>query len=257
MTTSVSLGKHPILHVEVRRVPMLESIVWLRHGWDDLWTIRWPSLAHGALIAILGAVFIILGSTHLYLIAAALTGYLLVAPIMSTGLCELSRRRAASEPLGFDESLLPVSRDRDSLIRFGAVLAVIAFLWFVASAVTLQSVLHVPTPTLAVMLWGVFTDVVTGPQLLAYIGSGAVLAAIVFSVSVVAVPLIIDRHASATDAIFASIKVTLKNLPAMIVWSALIVALTAFGFLTFLIGMVVVAPLLGHATWHAYRELIR
>jgi uncharacterized membrane protein len=73
----------------------------------------------------------------------------------------------------------------------------------------------------------------------------------------VAVPLIIDRNASAMDAIVASIKATLLNLPAMIVWSALIVALTALGFVTLLVGMVVVAPLLGHATWHAYRDLIR
>ena len=257
MTTLLSLGKHPVLHVEVQRVPMLQSLVWLRRGWDDLRNIGWASLAHGAMIALLGAVLLILGSTHPYLIAAAITGYLLIGPIMTTGLCELSRRRAAGEPLGFDESLQPVTRDRHNLIQFGAVLAAIALLWFVASAVTLQSVLHTSTPTLAVLLWGGFTDEVSRPQLLAYIGSGAVLAAIVFTVSVVAVPLIIDRHASAMDAIFASIKVTLWNLPAMIIWSILIVGLTAIGFMTLLIGMVVVAPLLGHATWHAYKDLIR
>jgi uncharacterized membrane protein len=72
----------------------------------------------------------------------------------------------------------------------------------------------------------------------------------------VSVPLIIDRHASALDAMWISVQTTFRNLPAMIVWSALIVALTAFGFATFLIGMIIVAPILGHATWHAYRDLI-
>jgi uncharacterized membrane protein len=83
-----------------------------------------------------------------------------------------------------------------------------------------------------------------------------VLAVIVFAVSVVSVPLIIDRHATASDAIRASLRATVRNLPAMLVWAALIVVLTALGFATLLAGMIIVAPLLGYATWHAYRDLI-
>jgi uncharacterized membrane protein len=257
MTTSISLGKRSFLHVEVRRVPMLQSIVWLRRGWDDLRHLGTSSIAYGALIATLGAVLLVLGSTHLYLVAAAATGYLLVGPIMSTGLCELSRRRAAREPLGFDESLYAVTRNPQSLIQFGAILAGVAVIWLVVSAVTLQSVLPAKAPSLAVALWGSFTDAVSRAQMLAYIGSGAMLAGIVFTLSVVAIPLIIDRHATAAEAMWASIKATMWNLPAMLVWGALIVVLTAFGFLTMLLGIVIVAPLLGHATWHAYRDLVR
>jgi uncharacterized membrane protein len=83
-----------------------------------------------------------------------------------------------------------------------------------------------------------------------------VLAGIVFAVSVVAVPLIIDRHATASEAIRTSIRAALANLPAMLLWAALIVVMTAIGFLTLLIGMVFIAPLLGYATWHAYRDLV-
>src|SRR5207237_9471302 len=93
-------------------------------------------------------------------------------------------------------------------------------------------------------------------QILGYVGCGAVLAVIVFLMSVVAVPLIIDRHASASDAIRASVRATLTNLPAMLVWAVLIVALTVLGFVTLPVRMVIVAPLLGYATWHAYRDLI-
>jgi uncharacterized membrane protein len=78
----------------------------------------------------------------------------------------------------------------------------------------------------------------------------------VFAMSVVAVPLLIDRHANASEAIRASIRASLANLPAMLVWAALIVGLTVIGFVTLLIGMIVIAPLLGYATWHAYRDLI-
>jgi uncharacterized membrane protein len=255
MTTSVSIGHPEHLQLQVRRVPMRQAVRWLERGWEDLKRIGSPGLAHGALIAILGGVLLTLGSTHLYLTAAAVTGYLLVGPIMTTGLCELARRLEAHEPIGFDESLQALGRNPEGLTHFGGVLALIAILWFVLSAILLESVLSTSVPSLAVALWGGSTTI-SMSQLLSYVGCGAVLAAIVFAVSVVAVPLIIDRHARAADAIRASLRVTFSNLPAMLLWAALIVAVTAIGFITLLVGMVIIVPLLGYATWHAYRDLI-
>jgi uncharacterized membrane protein len=255
MTTSISVGHAEPLDVQVRRVAMHQPVQWLARGWDDLRQIGSAGLAHGALIAILGGVLLMLGSTHLYLTAAAITGYLLVGPIMTTGLCELARRRETREPLGFDESLQALTRNPEGLMHFGGVLALIALLWFVLSAILLESAFSASVPSLAVALWG-GSATFSLSQLLGFVGCGALLAAIVFAVSVVAVPLIIDRHARAADAIRASLRVTFSNLPAMLLWAALIVAVTAIGFLTLLVGMVIVAPLLGYATWHAYRDLI-
>jgi uncharacterized membrane protein len=234
---------------------MRQPVEWLNRGWDDLKRIGPAGLAHGALIAILGGVLLMLGSTHEYLIAAAVTGYLLVGPVMTTGLCELARRREARESLGFDDSLQALNRNQEGLTHFGGILGLIAILWFVISAILLGSVLSAPVPSLAVALWG-GSAMLTPPQMLGYVASGAVLAVMVFAVSVVSVPLIIDRHASASDAIRTSLRATFANLPAMLVWAGLIVGLTAIGFLTLLVGMVIVAPLLGYATWHAYRDLI-
>lgn len=256
MTTSASVGKHEALHVEIRHVSVRQPLAWLSRGWDDVKEIGRPGLAHGALIAILGAVLLMLGSTHLYLTAAAVTGYLLVGPVMTTGLCELARRRAARERLGFDESLQALTRNPEALMHFAGVLALVALLWFVFSAVVLDATLNASVPSLAVALWGGGAGSIGVQQVLGYVACGAVLAAFVFSVSVVAVPLMIDRHASATDAIRASVRATFANLPAMLVWSGLIVAVTAIGFVTLLVGMVFVAPLLGYATWHAYRDLV-
>jgi uncharacterized membrane protein len=257
MTTSVSVGKHQFLHAEVGHVPLLQSLSWLRRGWDDLRYFGLASLAHGALISVLGAILLLLFSTHVYLMAAAVTGWLLVGPIMTTAVCELSRRREAGAPLGDAQPQEATSRDTGSVLRFGALLAGFTLLWFAASATTLQAILHTSAPSLSVALWGSLTDAVTRPQLLGYLASGAVLAAVVFTLSVVSVPLIIDRHASASEAMWTSARVVFSNFPAMLVWAALIVALTALGFVTFLFGMVIVAPLLGHATWHAYRDLVR
>lgn len=256
MTTILSWTMRQFPHVVVRRVPKEHALEWLRRGWDDLRHMRAASLAYGVLIAMLGAVLLSLGSSHPYFIAAAVSGYLLIGPIMTTGLCELSRRRAAGESVGFEDSLQALTRNPRGLLQLGAMLAAIAVLWLVASEVMLRSILDVSGPEFAAALWGGFTDTASRAQVLAYVGSGAVLAAIVFTVSVVAVPLIIDQHASAAAAMRVSIKATLSNIPAMLLWSGLIVALTAFGFLTLLVGMIVVAPLLGHATWHAYQDLV-
>jgi uncharacterized membrane protein len=238
--------------IAVRRVSKERPREWLREGWEDLRHLGMPSLAHGLLIAALGAGLLIVGGTHPYFIAAAISGYLLVGPIMTTGACELSRRRAAGEPVGFDESLTALVRHPRELLKFGAILAVIAVVWFTASEVMLRSVFDLP----GLYLWGGFMDQATAGQVLAYLGSGAVLAAMVFTLSVVAVPLIIDRDASAEAAMWGAVKATVANPGPMLRWAALIVALTALGFVTLLVGMIVVAPLLGHATWHAYRDLI-
>jgi uncharacterized membrane protein len=84
-----------------------------------------------------------------------------------------------------------------------------------------------------------------------------VLAAAVFAVSVVAIPLMIDRHANAPQAMRASVKAVFANIPAMILWGALITILTAIGYAPLLFGLLFTAPLLGHATWHAYKAMIR
>lgn len=255
MTTSVRVGHLPPLHIEIRRVPALQPLQWLNRGWDDLKAIGAPGLAHGTLIAILGGVLLMLGSTHLYLTAAAISGYLLVGPVMTTGLCELARRHAAGESLSFDDSLQALTRNPDGLTHFGGILALIALVWFALSATLLQSVFATATPSLAVALWG-GSAAVSPQQILGYLGVGAILAGIVFCFSIVAVPLIIDRNATASEAIRASARATLANLPALILWAALIVGLTVIGFVTFLLGMIVIAPLLGYATWHAYRDLV-
>ena len=75
-------------------------------------------------------------------------------------------------------------------------------------------------------------------------------------VSVVSIPLIIDRHASAGQAMRASVHAVLRNIPAMVLWSASILVLTVIGYAPFLGGLLIVAPLLGHATWHAYKDMI-
>ena len=89
-----------------------------------------------------------------------------------------------------------------------------------------------------------------------YFGIGLIFATIVFAASVVSIPLMLDRNQDAISSMLASFGALLRNPGAMIVWASLIVGLTIIGFLTFHVGLVVMMPLVGHASWHAYRDLI-
>lgn len=258
MVTSISLVRRPLAHYEIGRVSLWQPLQWLRLGLQDLRACPAPSLAQGGLVVAMGSVLLAVCDAHLYLIVAAVTGYLLIGPVMTTGLCELSRRRAADEPLGFDEALSAFGRNPAPFAAFGVVLAALSLGWLLASQLTFGSLLAPSGLHLNwnILLWGSFTGALSGGELIAYFSSGAALALVVFSLSVVAVPLLIERRASVVDAMWTGLRVVRANAPAMAVWALAIAALTALGFLTMLIGLIVIIPVLGHATWHAYRELV-
>ncbi|MCG3171816.1 MAG: hypothetical protein CALGDGBN_03521 [Pseudomonadales bacterium] len=129
--------------------------------------------------------------------------------------------------------------------------------WFLISWFLLDSMLGSAAPAYSQTLWGDLLVSLSPTQLMSYLAAGGILAAIVFSLSVVSVPMMIDAGADARTAMATSLRVTLRDPPAMITWAALIVVLVAVGFASLLIGMIVVFPLLSHATWHAYRDLVR
>ena len=140
--------------------------------------------------------------------------------------------------------------------RTTVFLAICAAVWFGVSALLLGTVFHIVTPDISETLYRGFLDSTNRSQVLAYVVIGGVLATGVFAVSVVSIPLIIDRHATAGQAMRASVNAVFRNIPAMIVWSGSILALTIIGYAPLLGGLLIIAPLLGHATWHAYKDMI-
>ena len=244
------------LHVEVRHVPAYQPFLWLFRGAQDLGRHWGTSLGYGALIVALGWTLLVFCGTHPYFIAAAISGFLLVGPVMSAGLCEMSRRYSNGLAASFDESLEGFARNYVALFEFGAILAGIAVLWFGISAVMLGPVFHITTPDMRETLYRGFIEETNRAQVVAYIVVGGALAAVVFALSVVAIPLMIDKHATAGQAMRTSLRVVLHNVPAMILWSGFILVLTVIGYAPLLAGLLLVAPLLGHATWHAYQDTV-
>jgi len=257
MDATLISGEGRKLHLDVARVSVSRPLLWLYRGWLDLRRHWGASLGYGGLTVALGWTLLIFCGTHPYFIAAAISGFLLVGPLMSAGLCEMSRRYALGQAADFDDSLDGFARNYPALFEFGAILAVCAVAWFAISAIMLGTVFHIAAPDVSETLYRGFLEVTNRSQVLAYVTVGGLLAVAVFTLSVIAIPLIIDRHATAGQAMRASMRAAISNIPAMMLWSALILLLTLIGFAPLLCGLLIIAPLLGHATWHAYKDMIR
>jgi len=246
---------HSIDMYPVHRVPLTRAFIWLREGYQDMRHHPAASLGYGWLVATLGAL-ILAYSRHPLYIAASIVGFLLVGPIITAGLCELSRRRDHGEATNFQLSLQGLSRNSHNLIHFAGVLAVLALAWFGLVAMVMYLTSGSIAPNIESTVWGDVMARLSGEQLRAYAVAFVAVAIVVFSLSVVTVPMIIDRHVDAGTAMRISLRATARDFPALLVWAVVIVGLVLLGFATWLVGMVVILPLLGHATWHAYRDIV-
>lgn len=240
----------------------MQPLVWLGLAWRDMARAGWISFAHGLALALFGAVIIAVAHDRFWLLAGALSGFLVVAPMLATGLYALSRALERGERADFAlvrRTWLGWQSARGAdywcLVRFGLLLSLAATGWVLTSAalITLYAPQSIHTPMdfvhhvmLARELW-LF-------ELWLFMGS--LLAAPIFASSVVAMPLLLDRRLSVRLAVLTSWQVVLANPVPMALWAALILSFTLLGLGSLLLGLVFVIPMLGHASWHAYRDLV-
>lgn len=240
----------------VRHVAPLRPLHWLALGWDDLRRNPGPSIAHGLLLAMIGWLMLLFCSAQVDLLAAAVSVYVIVGPVFGAAFYELSRRRAAGQPASFDASVDGAWSNGKRLESLGLVLAVLAIVWVGVSGLLFRRTFGGVPPSLTdVFYWSIFDWNYAG-FFVTYLTTGAILALIAFAVSAVSAPMIFDRATGTGTAVLTSFKAVAVNPAAMAVWAALIALLTATGFATFLFGLAIVLPWLGHATWHAYRDLV-
>lgn len=240
----------------VRRISWSSPLAWLSAGWRDLKANPLPSLAYGLLFALGGDLIILATLDRPHLVTVAVSGFFLIAPLLAAGLYELSRRTAAGESILFIDSLACFRKNGESLALFGLLLALIAIMWERFSAIAFAILGSNSGGSAGVFL----SRIVLSGEHTAFIATwfalGAVLAAAVFALSVITAQIILDRDADIATAVMASLRAFSANSGPLLLWAALIVALTLLGFATLLFGLVVIMPILGHASWHAYRELV-
>ena len=256
MDKPIDAPYHTVELPQVAHVVTLRPFLWLKLGWGDLRHNPGPSIAQGLLLVAIGWLVLLFFSTQIDLLAAAISGFLLLGPLFGAGFYELSRLRAAGEPTTFDASLDGALKNGKRLAPLGMILAILAIAWVVLSGVLFERAFGGMPPSVrdnfyrTILDWNYMTFFVT------YMSTGAVLALAAFVLSAVSAPMLFDRAVDTNTAILTSLKAVGTNPVAMLVWAILIAVLTAIGFATFLFGLAIVLPLLGHATWHSYRDLV-
>lgn len=260
------MPKTPIPLPQVRTVGLMQPMTWLVLAWRDMACSGWISFAHGLAITAFGGAILAVAHHRFWLLAGALSGFLVVAPVLATSLYALSRalEQRQEANLGVvlktwlnwqNSHLNKWGNDYWCMVQFGALLALAATGWVITSAafITLLAPVPVETP-MDFMRHVVLAN--NGWLFELWLALGSLLAAPIFASSVIAMPLLLDRRASLRVAVLTSWQVVVANPLPMAFWAALILGFTLLGLGSLLLGLIFVMPMLGHASWHAYRDLV-
>lgn len=242
----------------INRIDMQQPLHWLAQGWQDL--RRAPvALVDGLIVAVVGLLSLWHTWHQPWVTFGLVTGFMLIAPVLSVGVNELARRLETGESLGHAAGLDALLRLGWPLWLFAALLIALFNVWASYTWLGL-GVLNVGSANVLgsvdQMLLAMLSDTKGIISLIGLIAAGAVLALAVFSVSLVTLPVLLDRHCSLVDAIAISFKAFRDNPLPLLLWAALITALFAVSALTAFVALVVVFPWLGLAMWHGYRDLV-
>lgn len=231
-----------------RTLPADAPVRWVRQGWSDLRSAPRLSLSYGLVIAGLSwgvtGIALVYGSYWAALIL--LSGFVFVAPVLALGLYSISRQLQEGQQPTWTRCLSDLRQSVGNAMVIALALLVVFLVWARAG-----SLVHVFFPVEGRPDWR---------QLLPFlaIGSavGSVFALLTFLFSAFSLPMICDREVDAVTSMVTSVNAVLRNKGAIAVWVLLIIGLTALGFATALIGLAVTIPVLGHATWHGYHDII-
>jgi len=242
----------------VKLVSMDRPWHWLSLGWHDLVRAPQVSFAYGGVLVAL-SIAITLGLyliDALYLLLPATAGFMLVAPVLAVGLYETSRRLAAGEPVSVNVALGAWRRNTGQLAVLGLVLMLLHLFWIRIALLLYPLFFTGDYPASADLIQVIFFSPASLPFLVTGTILGAFLAALVFAIGAVSIPMLIDREVGAITAIVTSVTAVRANFRAMALWAVLIVGFTAVGLVLLYLGLAVTLPLIAHASWHCYKDLV-
>ncbi len=231
-----------------------DPFTWLRLGWQDF--TRCPSIGlfYGLCFFAMGhALLAVFEQAPAYVLALS-AGFLLLGPFLCLGLYDASKAmQTHSHRPSLRASLTAWRPTKGAMAIFAGVLLILEMLWGRASMVVFAvSFNNLPTGNFLahVFAWENIGFLIT------YTVVGAVFAGLIFVTSVVSIPMIMDRQVDAVSAGLTSIRACLQNPAVMLLWGALITAVIVLAMLPWFLGLLVAGPVIGHATWHAYRHIV-
>jgi uncharacterized membrane protein len=244
----------------VRQVATDRPWVWLAAGWHDLMAAPQIGFAYGLALTFAGWVLagLMLWAGIAWAILPATAGFFLVAPLLAAGLYETSRRREQGEPVSLPLALRGFARNGTQIGFVGVVLLVVHLFWVRTAGLLFALFFGLGfAPPLEQLPMAMLRSDQLLPFLVVGTGVGAIFATFAFMVSAVSIPMLVDREISALEAMATSVQAVASNWRAMAFWAGLIVVFTAMALAPFFLGLALVLPLIGHATWHAYKDLVR
>ncbi len=242
----------------VRVVGIDRPWAWLQSGWRDLRHAPAVSLVYGA--AFVAASFLLTVGLWLldllYLLLPLAAGFLFLGPVLAIGLYDVSRRLERDQRPTLAHALGAWRAHAGSIATMGLILVLFQLVWIRIAFLIFALFFGLEPPSWDRLVNVLFFTTQGIPFLFIGTAVGGMLAAIVFMITAVAIPILLDRDVGVMTAVATSVAAVLKNWRVMIGWAALIVIFTAAGLATFYIGLAVMLPLIGYATWHAYRDLV-
>jgi uncharacterized membrane protein len=232
---------------------------WLAKGWKDLTLSYRFSLVYGTVYVLVSYLltFGLIYKGLFFIIPPLVAGFFLVAPVLGIGLYQMSENLERGEEVHFCNVTKAWKRNEVHLSAMAIVLVLVVLVWMLAVLVTFALFYNQPVPTWENFIPDLFLSAKSPGFLFSGIFVGALIAGFTFSITAVSVPMLMDQQVDVVTAMQTSIRAVRKNWQPMTLWACLIVMFVGAGIVTFYIGLIVWIPLIGHATWHAYRDLVQ
>lgn len=227
---------------------------WLKQGWRDMRAAGGPSLLHGLLVVVFSLAVLTTTLLRWELVMIAASCFVFIGPFLATGLYAVSKSLSDGGQPSIADAVNGWRHASKCLFRFGLLLVFACLIWIAFSLAMFYFFVNVRIADPADFLRYVLTQ----HDGLFFLWSilGGLYAALAFSVTVVTMPLLVDRDVSLWLAVRTSVRAVGENPLTMVWWAAVILVLTGVSFASGMLGFLVLYPLMGHASWHVYRELV-